>query len=68
MWMDCARSGGNLGGVLRVRLSRVAVRGRKTYLGDGCTSINVVEVIEVVSKRRAPCWGIRPMRDRNGPA
>ena len=51
-----------------MRLSRVAVRVRMTYLGDGSTSINVAEVIEVVSKRRAPCWGIRPMRDRNGSA
>lgn len=28
--------------------------------------MNVVEVSEVVSKRQAWCWGIRPMCERDG--
>lgn len=47
--MYSVRSRGNLGGVLRVRRSRVANRGRKRYLGHECTFINV-EVGEVASK------------------
>ena len=51
--MDCACSRGNLGGVSRVSRRHVAIWGRKTYLGDECTFINVAEASEVVLKRQA---------------
>ena len=50
--MDRACSRGNLGSH-----SCVTFRGRKRYLGDGCTFMNVMEVSEVVSKRQA-CVGV----------
>ena len=44
----------DLGGVLRVSCSHIAIRGRKRYLGDVSTFTSVVKVSEVVSKRQGP--------------
>ena len=50
-----------------VSYSRVAIRGRKIYLENERTFMDMVE-IEVFSKTQTWCWGIRSIRDGNGSA
>ena len=47
--------------------SRVAIWGRKVYLENERTFMDMVE-IEVFSKTQTWCWGIRSIRDGNGSA